>query len=393
MRGYGIGLLAVGWVLATVVFAFGPEDALSVRPAGFEEVRTRLELARFQESTALWGASTWVQLDRVRDWKYRAGVELGIDPVRQAQARLNRAQSQRYLRKRARDAVYRALDLHARTWQAQVDLEAARIALRIAKLHLEALKYHGAGTLELEDARLAVDDAEIALLAAENRLRAARAEAAFLGLAGEAEPRVLRFALPPPREDRVAELESAFQAAQRDRSWRGLFSLRAAAVYTGSGDFEYRFEVWTSEPRLGLSMAPKFPFSRPGDWRFTLSARIRLDPASWAQVRQADLALAEQRAVAARRSAERRLDLEYWRRQAELAEERLKLAEERFALAKKRAVRAQQRLQLGLIAPLDKERAFWDRLRAESRLAAAWAAYLKAVQGYLEAADGEWRQL
>lgn len=392
MRGFVWGLLAAG-ALGGVALAFGPEDALKVRPPEYETTETRLELARFQDETALWGIATWVQADKLQDWRYRAGVELNLDPVRRAQARLNLAKSERFARKRVRDAIYRALDLHARMWQAQADVEAARIALEIAKLRLEALRYHGAGTLELEDARLAVEDAEIALLGAENRLQAARAEADMLGLRGDAEPRVLRFVLPPAREDAVPRLEAAFQAAQRDRAWRGLVALRAAAVYTGEGEFEYRFDLWTSEPRFGVSIAPKFPFAQPGDWRFSLSARIQLDPNQWAQARQADLALAERRKAAAQRAAERRLDLAFWRRQAVLAEERLKLAEKRLELAKRREAQALKRLELGLIAPLDKERAVWQRLQAESGLAAAWAAYLRAVQGYLDVADGEWRRL
>ncbi|WP_457630898.1 TolC family protein [Oceanithermus sp.] len=387
------------WLGALLLFAagsgagaFGPEDVLAVEPSAYGWTLARMELASFQESTALWGVSGWIQADRNDDWRYRGGIGLNLDPVRRAQARLNLARTETQTRRLRRAAVYDALTLHARMWQAQADLEAARLAVAIAQLNLEATQLHGAGALELEDARLALEEARLGLAAAENRLEATRAEAELLGLSGPAEPRVLRFALPEPRRDRTPELEAELQSARRDRSWRGLFALRAAATYTGSGDFDYRFEVRTAEPRFDVSFGPKFPFSQAGEWRFSLSARFSLDPTIWAQTRQTELAALERRTSAQQDEARRALDLVFWRRQASLAEERLALASQRLELAQKRERQAERRLELGLVSPLAKEQAALARWQAESRLASAWSAYLRAVHGYLEAADQDWRK-
>ncbi len=387
------------WLGALLLFAatggaraFGPEDALAVEPSAYDWTLARMELASFQESTALWGVSGWIQADRNDDWRYRGGIGLNLDPVRRAQARLNLERTEAQARRLRRAAVYDALELHARMWQAQADLEAARLTVAIAQLNLEATQLHGAGALELEDARLALEEARLGLAAAENRLEAARAEAELLGLSGPAEPRVLRFALPEPRRDRTPELEVELQSAQRNRSWRGLFALRAAATYTGSGDFDYRFEVRTAEPRFDVSFGPKFPFSQAGEWWFSLSARFSLDPTIWAQTRQTELAVLERRTSAQQNEARRALDLDFWRRQAGLAEERLALASKRLELAQKRERQAERRLELGLVSPLAKEQATLARWQAESRLASAWSAYLRAVHGYLEAADQDWRK-
>ena len=385
-------LLCLAFIPAAtqLAFAFGPEDALAVEPAAYLSAAARLELADLQESLAVLNPSGWLQLDYGKDWSYRAGIGLNLDPVRRLEAELNAARTAAMARSQKRAAVYQALSLHARLWQARADLESARLNIEIARLNLEAVTAHGGGELAQEDARLAIEEARLKLSMAQNQLDSSLAEAKLLGLEGGAEPGIVEFELPPAKPAAGPQIEYRLLEARRDRSWRGLFAIRTAATYTG-GDRDYRFELRTADPRFDVSLGPKFPFSQSGEWRFSLSARLTLDPQAWAQTRQGQLAIEEKRARNEFDRARRQMRLDFWRRQVDLASENMKLARKRLELAGRRLQQARMRLSSGLISQLEGKRFELEERRAESRLAMAWAAYLRAVDGYLETADREWR--
>jgi len=382
--------LVCGFWAILPVLAFGPEDALNLPPAAYDLILDRVDLAAFQEGAAGLGAYGWVQTDYVTDWQYRAGLGISLDPVRRLQAELNSEKARAQARARERAAVYEALALHARAWQARADEEAARVGVVLAEMALQSAKARGYGSLQIEDAELALEEARLALEEAENRLRSCLEEARLLGLEGQPEPQTLVFATPPARADRQSQIEYRLQLARRDRSLRGLFAVRAAATYT-SGERDYRFELRSAEPRFDFSLGPKFPFSQTGDWRYTFSLRLALDPAAWAQAGQARLAAEETRRRGEREGARRRTRLDFWSGQVGLALKRLDLARERLQLAERLMHQAERRHAAGLISDVEKRRAELQWRQAESRLAAAWAAYLRAVDGYLEAADREWR--
>ena len=383
-------LLLVLLLTSPEVIAFSPEDALEIEPAAYEMSIARLELASIQDSLIAFGSSGWVQVDYTKDWSYRAGIGVTLDPVKQLEVKLNSARTRTLIRARKRAAIYQALSLHARLWQAKSDLEAARVNTEISRLNLEAVKVHDGGELALEDAKLAVEENRLKLEMAQNQLESAIAEARLMGFDGNAEPRTLQFELPPLRADSTSQIQYRLQEARRDRSWRGLFAIRTAAVYTG-GDLDYRFEVRTAEPRFDFSLGPKFPFSQTGEWRFSLSVRLALDPIAWTQIRQNQLMLEETQTINEQKEEKRNLKIDYWRRQVALASKSLELARARSELAGKRLEQAKRRYALGLISKLESKKIELANLLAESQLAMAWAAYLRAVDGYLETADREWR--
>jgi len=232
------------------------------------------------------------------------------------------------------------------------------------------------------------EDARVGLVLAQAELAAVQEEAHEAGLSGPAEPRVLRFALPKPRPDVLGALKLDRQRAAAAKAARGLVALSAQARYLGATG--YAFEVASAGPNLTFSLQhPAAPATQ--EWKFSVAARIALDPAAWTGARRAQLT-AERMALersAQERERERRLVL--MEKRATAAWKRLELARKRAGLSRARAEQLDARRAEGLVSPLDAVTAKLAALRARAQTADAWRAYVDTVKAYLDLADGEWR--
>ena len=375
------------WLLGAAL-AFGPEAALEQKPVGYSAAVLDAVLSGWEEAFARTGIGGSARVGYGEDWNYGLSLQLSFDSEPRLRATLAALEARRGLRAQVRQAVHDALTLHARAWRARVDLEIAELAVQEAELRLEAARSQGRGPLDLDELTYRAEDARVGLVLAQAELAAVQEEAHEAGLSGPAEPRVLRFALPKPRPDVLGALKLDRQRAAAAKAARGLVALSAQARYLGATG--YAFEVASAGPNLTFSLQhPAAPATQ--EWKFSVAARIALDPAAWTGARRAQLT-AERMALersAQERERERRLVL--MEKRAAAAWKRLELARKRAGLSGARAEQLDARLAEGLVSRLDAVAAKLDALRARAQTADAWRAYVDAVKAYLDLADGEWR--
>ncbi len=377
-----------GWLLMGAALAFGPEAALDQKPPGYAAALLDAELARWEAAFARAGLGGSASAGYGEDWSYGVSLQLSLDPEPRARADVAALEARLGLRGQVREAVYEALTLHARAWKAQAEREAAARALEEARLRLEAARVQGRGPLELDERAYRVEDARLALELAEAKLVEVLDEAREKGFSGTAEPRVLRFELPAPADDLLGTLRLRQQRAAAAKTWRSLAVLNAQARYLGPTS--YTFEATSAGPDLAFSLQhPAVPATR--EWKFSVGARLVLEPSAWTGARRAQLAAERLAAQKHAQESGRARRIALVRKRALGAWKRLELAQRRAELARRRAEQAKARWAAGMLPRLDALAAATAALRAEGQTADAWRAYLDAVKAYLDLADGEWR--
>lgn len=368
--------------------AFGPEEALTARPAGEAALEGALELTAAARDLRELGLGGGLGLRYDGELAAELALRLDLDPARRVRAELALAAARARLRGAEREAVRRALLAHAELWQRQSEQSLAEARLLVRELELEAARTRGASPLELAERELALEEAGLALAAAQAALERAEARARLLGFSPPAEPRVLRFALPPPRSPVRERLEVRLKELEAQAAWRRLATLRAELARGGTPG--YRLAAESAGPSLTLAVGPEDPLLAPGEVRFSLAAELSLDPALWLEARAGELEAAALARAQAEGERTRPLALAELRQGAELAWKALRLSQRRAELGGQRAELSERRAAAGLLSPLEAERARLAALEAERAVAEAWRRYLEAVARYLEAADALW---
>ena len=378
-------IFAFGFIPA---LAFSPEEAQGVGPAGEGALVESVRLAEAIRGFGELGLAGELAASYREGLSAELTLRLNLDPAVKTRAELEALTARARLGAVRRKAIRQALLAHAELWQAEANLEAAQAQVRLRQLELKAARARRAGPLELEARSLALEEAGLALEAAESSHRSAEARVRMLGFSPPAEPRVLRFALPPATPDRTEALRLKLQALEAQAAYRRLAWLQAGLFYQGA--LSYRLSAETAGPSLALTLGPEDPLRPAGTLEFSLSARIQLDPAAWMQARKRTLDLRAEEADRRLQEQTTALRTGELRENAERAWRRLQLAEKKAALARKQAALAQKRLRRGLLSPLEAERVRLSYLDAKTARADAWRRYLEAVAAYLEAVNGSW---
>ncbi|WP_158531614.1 MULTISPECIES: TolC family protein [unclassified Meiothermus] len=407
-------LLAAG-VLLVPALAFSPQEALGYRSPELAPAQERVEAAQARLEALRLGLSGSVnagrQLWSAGEWSYgltltyQVAGSQGVQALRELEAARTQLQGIR------RSGIQRALLAHARLWEAEATAKATALRAEAARQRLAEIERKAAlgavSSADREEARLAHSELAVAVRQAQNGLQGAQAEVSALGFGGNAAAVVLGFTLPETApqstpgyrdaalalqlaEARVAE---ARRALSPQVSLRGQFLGQEATVglgLTAQGLGWPGANLQVTAPTELPGLPPGTPIPGLGEWRFTLSAVIALDPSRTADLRGLE---AERTAAAVRLSAlenDLARQLTQARQNTRTAQETLGLAEQRLALARRKRALAETRAQNGAASPLEVLEAQAQEADAEGRLAAAWRAYIEAVGGYLDLAGADW---
>lgn len=407
-------LLAIG-VLLLPALAFSPQEALGYHSPELAAAQERVEAAQARLEALRLGLSGSLnagrQLWSAGEWSYGVTLTYQVAGFQGVQALRNLEAARTQLQSVRRSGIQRALLAHARLWEAEALARAAAFRSEAARQRLaEIERKAGLGAVsstDQEEARLTQSEVMIATRQAQSSLQGAQAEVSALGFGGDAAAVVLSFTLPetapqstPSYRDAVLALQLAeAQATEAKRalfpqvSLRGQFLGQDATVglgLTAQGLGWPSASLQVTAPTELPSLPPGTPIPGLGEWRFTLSAVIALEPSRIADLRSLE---AERTAAAVRLSAlenDLARQLAQARQNAHLAQESLGLAGERLELARRKRELAETRAQSGAASPLDVLEAQAQEAEAEGRLAAAWRAYIEAVGAYLDLAGADW---
>ncbi|MCL6567695.1 MAG: TolC family protein, partial [Meiothermus silvanus] len=351
------------------------------------------------------------QLWSAGEWSYGVTLTYQVAGFQGVQALRNLEAARTQLQSVRRSGIQRALLAHARLWEAEALARAAALRGEAARQRLAEIERKASlgavSSTDQEEARLTQSEVMIATRQAQSSLQGAQAEVSALGFGGDAAAVVLSFTLPetapqstPSYRDAVLALQLAeAQATEAKRalfpqvSLRGQFLGQDATVglgLTAQGLGWPSASLQVTAPTELPSLPPGTPIPGLGEWRFTLSAVIALEPSRIADLRSLE---AERTAAAVRLSAlenDLARQLAQARQNAHLAQESLGLAGERLELARRKRELAETRAQSGAASPLDVLEAQAQEAEAEGRLAAAWRAYIEAVGAYLDLAGADW---
>lgn len=381
--------LLVG-LLSAAALAFGPRDALKYRPPELGLIEQKLDLAKFRADVAEIGLRGNATVQYTDGLTGSLGLSLDLDNTGRLSAEQAALKAQSRLLATLRNGIYRALKAHARLWKASAEYRAAKAGFEASELELAAARARQAGPLEIQAAENALENARLTLQGAALEAEAAALEARSLGLQGPAEASTLVFGLPPARPDRSLELNIQQTENHVAETARSLLALTISLTYQGG--LSYRLEADSVGPSLTFTLGPKDPLGRTGEWRATVTANLRLDPAAWAEVSDAALTARQTRLQAEATARERAQKLRLFKAQARVQEQRMEVARKSLNLAKARLEAFRLRYREGLASELDLKKAERARYQAEAALAQAWSVYLDAVKAYLDLADGEWRE-
>lgn len=407
-------LLAIG-VLLLPALAFSPQEALGYHSPELAAAQERVEAAQARLEALRLGLSGSLnagrQLWSAGEWSYGVTLTYQVAGFQGVQALRNLEAARTQLQSVRRSGIQRALLAHARLWEAEALARAAALRSEAARQRLaEIERKAGLGAVsstDQEEARLTQSEVMIATRQAQSSLQGAQAEVSALGFGGDAAAVVLSFTLPetapqstPSYRDAVLALQLAeAQATEAKRalfpqvSLRGQFLGQDATVglgLTAQGLGWPSASLQVTAPTELPSLPPGTPIPGLGEWRFTLSAVIALEPSRIADLRSLE---AERTAAAVRLSVlenDLARQLAQARQNAHLAQESLGLAGERLELARRKRELAETRAQSGAASPLEVLEAQAQEAEAEGRLAAAWRAYIEAVGAYLDLAGADW---
>lgn len=407
-------LLAIG-VLLLPALAFSPQEALGYHSPELAAAQERVEAAQARLEALRLGLSGSLKAGRqlwsAGEWSYGVTLTYQVAGFQGVQALRNLEAARTQLQSVRRSGIQRALLAHARLWEAEALARAAALRSEAARQRLaEIERKAGLGAVsstDQEEARLTQSEVMIAARRAQSNLQGAQAEVSALGFGGDAAAVVLSFTLPetapqstPSYRDAVLALQLAeAQATEAKRalfpqvSLRGQFLGQDATVglgLTAQGLGWPSASLQVTAPTELPSLPPGTPIPGLGEWRFTLSAVIALEPSRIADLRSLE---AERTAAAVRLSAlenDLARQLAQARQNAHLAQESLGLAGGRLELARRKRELAETRAQSGAASPLDVLEAQAQEAEAEGRLAAAWRAYIEAVGAYLDLAGADW---
>ncbi|MFZ5992179.1 MAG: TolC family protein [Deinococcota bacterium] len=407
-------LLAIG-VLLLPALAFSPQEALGYHSPELAAAQERVEAAQARLEALRLGLSGSLnagrQLWSAGEWSYGVTLTYQVAGFQGVQALRNLEAARTQLQSVRRSGIQRALLAHARLWEAEALARAAALRGEAARQRLAEIERKASlgavSSTDQEEARLTQSEVMIATRQAQSSLQGAQAEVSALGFGGDAAAVVLSFTLPetapqstPSYRDAVLALQLAeAQATEAKRalfpqvSLRGQFLGQDATVglgLTAQGLGWPSASLQVTAPTELPSLPPGTPIPGLGEWRFTLSAVIALEPSRIADLRSLE---AERTAAAVRLSAlenDLARQLAQARQNAHLAQESLGLAGERLELARRKRELAETRAQSGAASPLDVLEAQAQEAEAEGRLAAAWRAYIEAVGAYLDLAGADW---
>lgn len=407
-------LLAIG-VLLLPALAFSPQEALGYHSPELATAQERVEAAQARLEALRLGLSGSLnagrQLWSAGEWSYGVTLTYQVAGFQGVQALRNLEAARTQLQSVRRSGIQRALLAHARLWEAEALARAAALRGEAARQRLAEIERKASlgavSSTDQEEARLTQSEVMIATRQAQSSLQGAQAEVSALGFGGDAAAVVLSFTLPetapqstPSYRDAVLALQLAeAQATEAKRalfpqvSLRGQFLGQDATVglgLTAQGLGWPSASLQVTAPTELPSLPPGTPIPGLGEWRFTLSAVIALEPSRIADLRSLE---AERTAAAVRLSAlenDLARQLAQARQNAHLAQESLGLAGERLELARRKRELAETRAQSGAASPLDVLEAQAQEAEAEGRLAAAWRAYIEAVGAYLDLAGADW---
>lgn len=406
--------MAIG-VLLLPALAFSPQEALGYHSPELAAAQERVEAAQARLEALRLGLSGSLnagrQLWSAGEWSYGVTLTYQVAGFQGVQALRNLEAARTQLQSVRRSGIQRALLAHARLWEAEALARAAALRSEAARQRLaEIERKAGLGAVsstDQEEARLTQSEVMIATRQAQSSLQGAQAEVSALGFGGDAAAVVLSFTLPetapqstPSYRDAVLALQLAeAQATEAKRalfpqvSLRGQFLGQDATVglgLTAQGLGWPSASLQVTAPTELPSLPPGTPIPGLGEWRFTLSAVIALEPSRIADLRSLE---AERTAAAVRLSVlenDLARQLAQARQNAHLAQESLGLAGERLELARRKRELAETRAQSGAASPLEVLEAQAQEAEAEGRLAAAWRAYIEAVGAYLDLAGADW---
>lgn len=406
--------MAIG-VLLLPALAFSPQEALGYHSPELAAAQERVEAAQARLEALRLGLSGSLnagrQLWSAGEWSYGVTLTYQVAGFQGVQALRNLEAARTQLQSVRRSGIQRALLAHARLWEAEALARAAALRSEAARQRLaEIERKAGLGAVsstDQEEARLTQSEVMIAARRAQSNLQGAQAEVSALGFGGDAAAVVLSFTLPetapqstPSYRDAVLALQLAeAQATEAKRalfpqvSLRGQFLGQDATVglgLTAQGLGWPSASLQVTAPTELPSLPPGTPIPGLGEWRFTLSAVIALEPSRIADLRSLE---AERTAAAVRLSAlenDLARQLTQARQNAHLAQESLGLAGERLKLARRKRELAETRAQSGAASPLEVLEAQAQEAEAEGRLAAAWRAYIEAIGAYLDLAGADW---
>lgn len=407
-------LLAIG-VLLLPALAFSPQEALGYHSPELAAAQERVEAAQARLEALRLGLSGSLnagrQLWSAGEWSYGVTLTYQVAGFQGVQALRNLEAARTQLQSVRRSGIQRALLAHARLWEAEALARAAALRGEAARQRLAEIERKASlgavSSTDQEEARLTQSEVMIATRQAQSSLQGAQAEVSALGFGGDAAAVVLSFTLPetapqstPSYRDAVLALQLAeAQATEAKRalfpqvSLRGQFLGQDATVglgLTAQGLGWPSASLQVTAPTELPSLPPGTPIPGLGEWRFTLSAVIALEPSRIADLRSLE---AERTAAAVRLSAlenDLARQLAQARQNAHLAQESLGLAGERLELARRKRELAETRAQSGAASPLEVLEAQAQEAEAEGRLAAAWRAYIEAVGAYLDLAGADW---
>jgi len=395
--------------------AFSPQEALGYHSPELAAAQERVEAAQARLEALRLGLSGSLnagrQLWSAGEWSYGVTLTYQVAGFQGVQALRNLEAARTQLQSVRRSGIQRALLAHARLWEAEALARAAALRGEAARQRLAEIERKASlgavSSTDQEEARLTQSEVMIATRQAQSSLQGAQAEVSALGFGGDAAAVVLSFTLPetapqstPSYRDAVLALQLAeAQATEAKRalfpqvSLRGQFLGQDATVglgLTAQGLGWPSASLQVTAPTELPSLPPGTPIPGLGEWRFTLSAVIALEPSRIADLRSLE---AERTAAAVRLSAlenDLARQLAQARQNAHLAQESLGLAGERLELARRKRELAETRAQSGAASPLDVLEAQAQEAEAEGRLAAAWRAYIEAVGAYLDLAGADW---
>ena len=410
-----ISVIACCSLLAAIVFACTPREALAYKSPELAAAQAKLLAAEARVRAQSWNVSGTIDGNRREgENAYEMALHWSRSRVEVAEAAHAVDTAQHALTQLSRDATRQALLAHAGLWESQAGARATALRLETAKLRVAETKRRlEAGAvpqLEAETATLDHAEAVLAERRAQGHLKTARLEAGRFALAGEAEPVLPRFA--------VKEIAAEELAANREAKWTVLLAKQrleqarqdVAPAVGLEATYLTRNMLWQSNvtsrgpgidittqyPSTNLILDPQFQnglLALSNGWQFMLKADLPLNPSAYVARRAA---AAEWRAAQARQDEIRRtqaVQLAQARAEVEATADALLLAEARAALDVRRVSHALEREKIGTISRLDVLDEQAKQAEDEAKHAVSWKEYLNAVGAYLELIDGTWEEI
>lgn len=396
-----VGLLLIG----SGGLCFSPYDALRYQS---EEVALQVRLVEILERK-LEALRLGLSADLSADYNFKEfpayviTLRYGPLPAQLLETERQVALARQELKRLRREAVQKALSIHARWWVAQSAEQAATIGLQIAQLRLDEAERRArlgaTSQLEVEETRLAVLDAKNHMLYRQAELQGVQMEAADLGISTTLEPATISFQLPrsvpeesPPVLDAVWNLRLAHSQLEQARRVM-LPTVALEGSYVGRDLSLQAIVQWKGldmpQASIGIGRNATLMVDGLTGLKVGLSLRLSADQAFDIEQSQYLVDLAQVRLQ--RTLSEVGQKFNTLQNRAVLAFRALETARARYDLAKQNLLLAQERFNLGTLARLGLLEAQRQEKLAQERMASAWQNYVEAVAALLALVGEDWQ--